>query len=238
MHRVARAFEALAASLGGRADLVWMQMPGDQAPHLREASLAAFAVAAREAIGQAFGTRPVLLAGQGMGATLALAVQAPTVSRILAIEPELSPSTAWPVLPTFRKIYRAGEADSGYIRDQNVFRDGITIPDQMSLNVRYRTGEVLTYSLVCYSPREGMRVTFNGDRGRLEYYEFLRAPVLGRRDPAPIPATDRADFDAWRAKNPEPGFAVAWDPAGKAWAEGVTNTAFGVGMFQIGRAHV
>ena len=73
----------------------------------------------------------------------------------------------------FRRLYRAGEADSGYLRDRNVFRDDITIPDQMSLNVRYRTGELLTYSLVCYSPREGMRVCFNGDRGRLEYNEFI-----------------------------------------------------------------
>ncbi len=74
---------------------------------------------------------------------------------------------------SFRRLYLAGEADSGYLRDQNVFREGISIPDQMSLNVRYRTGQVLTYSLVCYSPREGMRVTFNGDRGRIEYHEFI-----------------------------------------------------------------
>ena len=74
---------------------------------------------------------------------------------------------------SFRKLYLAGEADSGYLRDRNVFRDGITIPDQMSVNVRYRTGQLLTYSLVCYSPREGMRVTFNGDRGRIEYHEFI-----------------------------------------------------------------
>jgi predicted dehydrogenase len=73
----------------------------------------------------------------------------------------------------FRGLYRAAETDSGYIRDGNVFRDGIDIPDQMSLNVRYRTGELLTYSLVCYSPREGMRVCLNGDRGRLEYHEFI-----------------------------------------------------------------
>jgi predicted dehydrogenase len=73
----------------------------------------------------------------------------------------------------FRGLYRAAEADSGYIRDRNVFRDDIDIPDQMSVNVRYRTGELLTYSLVCYSPREGMRVCFNGDRGRLEYHEFI-----------------------------------------------------------------
>ena len=75
--------------------------------------------------------------------------------------------------PVFQNLYRAGEADSGYLRDRNVFRADIDIPDQMSLNVRYRTGELLTYSLVCYSPREGMRVSFNGDRGRIEYQEFI-----------------------------------------------------------------
>ena len=73
----------------------------------------------------------------------------------------------------FRKLYLAAEAESGYLRDQNVFREDITIQDQMSLNVRYRTGELLTYSLVCYSPREGMRVCLNGDRGRIEYHEFI-----------------------------------------------------------------
>jgi len=73
----------------------------------------------------------------------------------------------------FRGLYRDAEADSGYLRDRNVFRDDIDIYDQMSLNVRYRTGEVLTYSLIAYSPREGMRVTFNGDRGRIEYHEFI-----------------------------------------------------------------
>ena len=74
---------------------------------------------------------------------------------------------------SFRELYLNAEAESGYLRDRNVFREGISIPDQMSLNVRYRTGQVLTYSLVCYSPREGMRVTFNGDRGRIEYHEFI-----------------------------------------------------------------
>ncbi|MDI1248628.1 MAG: redoxin domain-containing protein [Lacunisphaera sp.] len=44
-------------------------------------------------------------------------------------------------------------------------------------------------------------------------------------------ATDKADFDKWVAANPNPGFAVAWDPAGKAWAENTTNTIFGVGMY-------
>ena len=74
---------------------------------------------------------------------------------------------------SFRRLYLDAEKDTGYQRDQNVFRDGIDILDQMSALVRYRTGEVLNYSLVAYSPREGMRVTFNGDRGRLEYHEFI-----------------------------------------------------------------
>lgn len=74
---------------------------------------------------------------------------------------------------SFRGLYRAGETDSGYLRDRNVFREDIDIYDQMSLNVRYRTGVVLTYSLTAYSPREGMRVTLNGDRGRIEYHEFI-----------------------------------------------------------------
>ncbi len=44
-------------------------------------------------------------------------------------------------------------------------------------------------------------------------------------------ATERDTFTKWLAENPAPGHLVAWDPAGKAWAEGVTNTVFGVGMY-------
>ena len=72
----------------------------------------------------------------------------------------------------YLRLYLDAEADSGYLRDNNVFREDIDIYDQMSLNVRYRTGELLTYSLNCFSPREGLRVSFNGDRGRIEYHEF------------------------------------------------------------------
>jgi peroxiredoxin len=44
-------------------------------------------------------------------------------------------------------------------------------------------------------------------------------------------ATEKPAFDQWVAAHPNPGFAVAWDPAGKAWAENATNTIFGVGMY-------
>ncbi|HWA87268.1 MAG TPA: Gfo/Idh/MocA family oxidoreductase [Opitutus sp.] len=76
-------------------------------------------------------------------------------------------------------LYLNAEKDSGYLRDQNVFREGIDIYDNMSVVVRYRTGVQLNYSLVSFSPREGMRVTINGDRGRLEYCEFQPTHIPG-----------------------------------------------------------
>lgn len=77
-----------------------------------------------------------------------------------------------------RERYLNAEQDSGYVRDRNVFREGIDIFDNMSVNVRYRTGQLLTYSLVSFSPREGMRVTFNGDRGRIEYNEYHGSHII------------------------------------------------------------
>ena len=44
-------------------------------------------------------------------------------------------------------------------------------------------------------------------------------------------ASEHDAFTKWLADHPQPGFLVAWDKAGKAWAEGVTNTVFGVGMY-------
>ncbi len=69
-------------------------------------------------------------------------------------------------------LYYDAEAETGYVRDRNVFRDEIDIYDNMSVIVRYRTGAQMNYSLTCFSSREGMRVSVNGDRGRIEYAEF------------------------------------------------------------------
>jgi len=75
-------------------------------------------------------------------------------------------------IESFKGLYLNAEADSGYVRDRNVFREGIDIYDNMSVVVRYRTGVQLNYSLLSFSPREGMQVAINGDRGRIEYSEF------------------------------------------------------------------
>ena len=75
----------------------------------------------------------------------------------------------------FKALYLAAENETGYIRDRNVFRAGIDIEDNLSVLVRYRGGAMLTYTLNAFSSREGMRVVFNGDRGRLEYYLFEKS---------------------------------------------------------------
>ncbi len=80
----------------------------------------------------------------------------------------------------FQQLYADAEAESGYIRDRNVFRDDIDIEDTLSVLVKYRTGVQLTYSLLAYSPHEGVRVSFNGDKGRIEYLHMSNLrPVDG-----------------------------------------------------------
>ncbi|MEM7127104.1 MAG: Gfo/Idh/MocA family oxidoreductase [Chloroflexota bacterium] len=69
---------------------------------------------------------------------------------------------------TLKELYLEAEADTGYVRDRNVFGDNISSEDTMSVTARYRNGAVLTYSLVAFSPWEGYRVAITGDKGRLE----------------------------------------------------------------------
>ena len=88
-----------------------------------------------------------------------------------------------------RGLYLDAEKETGYIRDQNVFRDGIDIEDSMSVLIKYRTGEMATYSLNAYCPNEGFRVSFSGDRGRIEYMEKYDSHILGENGEAkPDPA--------------------------------------------------
>ncbi len=80
----------------------------------------------------------------------------------------------------YEKAIYLGEAEkeTGYVRDKNVFRDGIDIEDTMNVLVRYRDGTLLAYSLNAYSPYEGYRVAFTGDKGRLEYSELHGAHLI------------------------------------------------------------
>jgi len=74
-------------------------------------------------------------------------------------------------------LYYNAEKCDHYLRDQNVFGDGISIEDTMNVLVRYRNGAQMSYSLTAYSPWEGYRVAFNGTKGRIELDEFERSYV-------------------------------------------------------------
>jgi predicted dehydrogenase len=67
-----------------------------------------------------------------------------------------------------RGLYLEAEADSGYIRDRNVFGEPITIEDTLCVTARYRNRALLSYNLVAYSPWEGMKVAITGTKGRIE----------------------------------------------------------------------
>jgi predicted dehydrogenase len=67
-----------------------------------------------------------------------------------------------------RALYYEAEDESGYIRDRNVFDSGIDIEDTLSVMVRYKSGALLNYSLLAYSPWEGFDAAITGDRGRIE----------------------------------------------------------------------
>lgn len=75
-------------------------------------------------------------------------------------------------------LYLDAEQHDGYLRDRDVFTDPITIEDNMSLVVDYRSGATMTYSLNAHSPWEGYRVAVNGTRGRAELEVVERGSVL------------------------------------------------------------
>ena len=79
--------------------------------------------------------------------------------------------------PVMKAVYLDAEKDDGYVRDQSVFGDGISIEDTMAVLVRYANGAMMSYSLVAYAPWEGFRVSFTGTKGRLEVEVIERSYV-------------------------------------------------------------
>ncbi|GAA0563304.1 Gfo/Idh/MocA family protein [Actinomadura livida] len=70
--------------------------------------------------------------------------------------------------PRLKRLYLDAEHEDGYLRDRDVFGEGVTIDDNMSVLVRYEGGALLTYSLNAHAPAEGYRVVVDGTAGRLE----------------------------------------------------------------------
>ncbi|WP_432508739.1 Gfo/Idh/MocA family protein [Kineococcus auxinigenes] len=76
-----------------------------------------------------------------------------------------------------RRLFLEGERVDGYHRDRDVFSDGITAEDNLTLAVGYARGTSMAYTLTAHAPWEGYRVAFNGTRGRLELEVVERSHV-------------------------------------------------------------
>jgi hypothetical protein len=68
------------------------------------------------------------------------------------------------------------ESEDGYIRDGCVYRRDINVWDTMTLNVRYHTGMLMTFSLNAFMPYEGFKIGFNGSKGRLHARAYHAQP--------------------------------------------------------------
>lgn len=101
--------------------------------------------------------------------------------------------------------YLGAEQEDGYIRDQCVFGEDITIYDSMSLNVRYEEAVTLNYSLIAYSPYEGWRAVIHGTKGRMEAEVY----TSGERAHEPFQQIDvydhRGNVEIQRVKKLEGG---------------------------------
>lgn len=78
------------------------------------------------------------------------------------------------------KLYRQAEADSGYVRDRNVFSDcwPLDAEDTMAVQAWYDNKTILSYSLIAYSPWEGERLTITGTEGQVEYFGRGKGHVI------------------------------------------------------------
>jgi predicted dehydrogenase len=80
--------------------------------------------------------------------------------------------------PRLKGLYLDNEHLDGYVRDRDVFDEGITIEDNLALLVDYDSGATMSYSLNAHSPWEGYRVSVNGTEGRAELEVIERGAVL------------------------------------------------------------
>jgi predicted dehydrogenase len=85
-----------------------------------------------------------------------------------------------------KALYLDAEGHDGYVRDRDVFGEGITIEDNLALVVDYANGATLSYSLNAHAPWEGYRVAINGTLGRVELDVVERGAVLESEGLTPV----------------------------------------------------
>src|SRR5579872_2404062 len=98
--------------------------------------------------------------------------------------------------PSLKGLYLDAEEDSGYIRDRNVMGKPVDIEDTLALTARYRNGTILNYSLVAYSPWEGVRVAITGTRGRVEFTEYHHSHIIGGQSDEELAAEQNKKWES------------------------------------------
>lgn len=88
--------------------------------------------------------------------------------------------------PNLKALYLDAEVHDGYVRDRDVFGEGITIEDNLALVVDYANGATLSYSLNAHAPWEGYRVAVNGTQGRVELDVIERGALLETEGLTPV----------------------------------------------------
>jgi predicted dehydrogenase len=96
---------------------------------------------------------------------------------------------------SLRGLYLNAEADSGYVRDRNVFGDNITSEDTLAVMARYHNGVVLNYSLICYSPWEGWRAAITGTKGRIEVTAKYGSHIVAGQSDAELAAEQQQGLE-------------------------------------------
>jgi predicted dehydrogenase len=89
-------------------------------------------------------------------------------------------------------LYHQAEAETGYLRDKNVFGEHVNIEDTMAVTARYRKGPILSYHLLAYAPWEGYRCGITGTRGRLDIFDKHGSHVIAGQSDDELAAQQRA----------------------------------------------
>jgi predicted dehydrogenase len=128
-----------------------------------------------------------------------------------------------------RQLYLDAEQYDGYFRDRCVFAEDITIEDTMQVEARYASGATVNYTLVAYSPWEGLEVKFHGTRGELTHRHVeVHGVFSGKRQHAEgdesvtttlhLAGEDSRPLEVWRGQGSHGGadpvmLGYIFDPA-------------------------
>ena len=96
-----------------------------------------------------------------------------------------------------KKLYVDCEDVDHYYRDGCVWDNEIDCPDSGSVLVKYDNDTLLNYSLNAYLPYEGQKISFSGEKGRLDVRLLYRQPWLDEVKTVFSLSTNRETTKTW-----------------------------------------